>query len=65
MAKVNIEEVINHLESDMRKVLDATIREHLPYQDFNSRNVFKSFKKQVNKKCRSWESVPNKFIRSD
>lgn len=65
MAKLNIEEVIDHLEDEMRKALQATLREHFPDLDFNSRAVFKTFKKQVEKKCNAWESIPNKFIRSD
>ena len=65
MAKVNIEEFVDHLDLEIRKALDATLREHFPDQDFNSRTVFKTFKAQVTKKCNSWESIPNKFIRSE
>ena len=64
MAKLNIEQIIDHLDREIRKALDATMREHFPHQDFNSRAVFDTFKKQVEKKCDSWESVPNKYIRS-
>jgi len=65
MAKLNMEEVIDHLEDKMRKALQATIREHFPDQEFNSRAVYKTFKNEVYKKCNAWESVPNKYIRSD
>ena len=64
MAKINTLEIIHHLEVDIRKSLEATIREHFPDQDFNSRAVFKSFKKQMDKRCKSWEDVPNKYLRS-
>lgn len=64
MAKINIQEIIDHMENDMRKSLDATMREHFPDQDFNSRAVYKSFLKQVNKRCRIWETIPNKYIKS-
>jgi len=65
MAKINIEEIIDHLEDDVRKSLEATMRSHFPNQDFNSRSVFKTFKAQIEKRCKSWETVPNKFIRSE
>lgn len=65
MAKVNIEEFVDHLDLEIRKALNATLREHFPDQDFNSRKVFKTFQHEVVKKCNSWESIPNKFIRSE
>ncbi len=65
MAKVKIEEVIDHLESEFRDALKATLREHFPDEDFNPRTVFKTFKKQVYQKCNDWERIPNKFIRSE
>ena len=65
MAKINIEEIIKHLDVEFRKSLDSTVREHFPDQKFNSRAVFKSFTKEVTEKCNSWERIPNKFIRSE
>jgi len=65
MARVEIEEVIDHLEDKMRRALQSTMREHFPDQDFTARAVYKTFKKQVSMKCDDWERVPNKFIRSE
>ena len=65
MAKINVLEVIDHLDSEIRKSLEATMREHFPHQDFNSRAVFDTFKNQMFKKCNNWESIPNKYIRSE
>lgn len=64
MAKINTVEVIDHLEDAIRKALQATLKEHFPDQEFNARAVYKTFKKQVDKKCNSWEDIPNKYIRS-
>ncbi len=64
MAKVNIEEFIEHLDREIKKALESTIREHFPNQEYNTRAVFKTFKEEVTKKCNSWENVPNKYIRS-
>ena len=65
MAKINIEEIIKHLDVEFRKALDSTVREHFSNQEFNSRAVFKTFTKEVTNKCNSWEKIPNKFIRSE
>lgn len=64
MAKINIEGLTKCLESEMRKTLDATLRVHFSEHEYNSRNVHKTFTKELIKKCNSWESVPNKFIKS-
>lgn len=64
MAKVNIEGLVGTLDLEIRKALEATLREHFSDQEYNSRTVMKTFIKELNKKCNSWESVPNKFIKS-
>jgi len=64
MAKINTVEVIDQLEDQIRKALHATLREHFPDLEFNARAVYKTFKKQVDKKCNSWEDIPNKYIRT-
>lgn len=64
MAKVKIEELIDHLDRELRKALQATLREHFPDQDYTVRSVFKTFQTEVGKKCNVWEEVPNKFIKS-
>ena len=63
MAKINIEEIIDHLDSEMRRALEATIKEHFPDQDFDTRSVFRTFKRQVDRKCDTWEEVPDEFIK--
>jgi len=65
MAKIKIEEFIEHLDREIRKALDATILEHFPHQEYNSRALFKTFKKEATKKCNTWESIPNKYIKSE
>ena len=64
MAKVKIEELIDHLDRDIRKAFEATLREHFADQQYTAREVFKTFQKQIGKKCNAWEEVPNKFIKS-
>ena len=61
MAKLNIVDVIDRLDTEIRKALDATLREHVPNQDFNSRAVFKSVKNQVYEK---WNELPGGWKRS-
>lgn len=64
MAKIQTVEVIDHLEDQIRKALAETLREHFPDQEFTARAVYKTFIKQVDKKCNSWEDIPNKYVRA-
>lgn len=63
MIKIKIEDVVDHLEYDLRRALAATIKEHFPNQNFDDRNLFRTFKKEVYKKCNTWESIPERFVK--
>lgn len=65
MAKIKIEEVVDHLDSEFRKALEATLKEHFPNQSFDARAVFRTFKKQVYRKCSAWENIPDQFVEKD
>lgn len=62
MAKVKIEEIIDHLDSEIRRALEDTIKNHFPNSNFDSREVFRTFKRMVGRKCNTWENVPDNFI---
>ncbi len=65
MAKIKIEDVVDHLDSEFRKALEATLKEHFPNQSFDTRSVFRTFKKQVYRKCSVWENIPDQFVEKD
>jgi hypothetical protein len=46
MAKVKIEDVVDHLSSEFRRALEETMKEHFPNQSFDTHNVFRTFKRQ-------------------
>ena len=62
MAKVKIEEVVDHLSSEFRRALEDTLKEHFPNSDFDSREVYRTFKRAVYRKCSVWETVPDHFV---
>ncbi|MFA5044922.1 MAG: hypothetical protein WC542_03210 [Paludibacter sp.] len=62
MAQVKIEEIINHLDYKIRKSLEATLEEHFPNQNFDTRSVFRTFKRQISRKCDTWEDVPDDLV---
>jgi hypothetical protein len=62
MAQVNIEQIVDQLSSEIRKALAATIREHAPDCAVNDHAVFRTFRRQVGRKCSTWETVPDQFV---
>lgn len=65
MAKVKIEEVVDHLSHEFRRALRATLEEHFPNQVFNEYEVYRTFKKEVYRKCSTWENIPDRYIEKD
>jgi hypothetical protein len=65
MAKIKVEEVLDHLDHDLRRALEATLKEHFPNQSFDTRAVFRTFKRQTNRKCNVWENVPDQYVEKE
>jgi dephospho-CoA kinase len=63
MAQVDIEEVIDHLSSEMRKALVIAVNDVIPDADYDERQLFKAFRKAVRRKCNTWEQVPDQYVR--
>lgn len=63
MAKIQIENIVDHLDSEFRKALEATLKEHFPNENFDTRAIFRTFKQQVYRKCSVWEDVPDRYVK--
>lgn len=64
MAEVQIEEVIDHLSSEMKKALETAVNEVIPNASFDRTALYKAFKRAVYRKCSVWETVPDQFVKS-
>lgn len=65
MARVNIEEVVDHLETELRKALKQAVEKTMPDVEFNDRELFRNFKRAVGRKCSTWENVPDHYVDAD
>jgi hypothetical protein len=65
MARVEIEEIIDHLSSEIRKALADAVREVVPSADFDEYALFRAFKRAVGRKCSTWEAVPKRYVEAD
>ncbi|HAV1351159.1 MULTISPECIES: hypothetical protein [Vibrio harveyi group] len=63
MAQVEIEEVIDHLSIEMRKSLAIAVQNVIPDADFNDRELYRAFRRAVRRKCSSWETVPDRYVK--
>jgi len=55
MAQVRIEEIVDHLSSEMRKPLEETLREVVPNVQVDPYELVRTFRRAVRYKCNDWE----------
>lgn len=65
MAKVKVADVIDHLDIDMRHALSDAVKAVIPGALFDEYQLFREFKRAVNRKCSTWESVPDRYVETD
>ena len=65
MAKVKIEDVVDHLSIEFRRALEETIKKHFPNQNFSSHEVYRTFIREVYRKCNVWENVPDHVVEKE
>ena len=65
MARVKIEEVVDHLSSEMRKALTIAVNNVIPDAEFDERQLFREFRRAVARKCNTWERVPDQYVDTD
>lgn len=62
MAQVKIEDVIDHLDFEMKRALEDAVQEVMPGVSFDRDELFRAFKRKVYMKCSTWETVPDHLI---
>ena len=65
MARVNIEEIIDHLDSEIRRALADAVREAVPGAHFDEHALFRAFTRAVGRQCNTWENVPKQHVDAD
>lgn len=62
MAQVKIEEIVDHLSSEMRRALEDAVAEVLGNVQYDSYELFRAFRRAVYRKCNVWEIVPDQYV---
>lgn len=64
MAEVQMDEIVDHLRSEMRQALEDAVREVAPNSHIDPHEFYRSFRRAVRRKCNQWEQVPDDYVRS-
>ena len=62
MARVKIEDIIDHLDTEIRAALNEAVLEVIPDSIFDKYELFRQFKNKVYNKCSTWETVPDHYV---
>jgi hypothetical protein len=65
MAKVKIADIIEHLDHDIQRALEAAVQELVPNANLDRNALFRAFLRAVGRKCNTWETVPSSCVRVD
>jgi hypothetical protein len=65
MARVQPDEIVDHLSTEFRKALADAVREVIPNAQFDEHTLFRAFKRAVYRKCSTWETVPDRYVKSE
>ena len=65
MAKIKIEEVIYALDDQFKKALTSTVKKMIPDAEFDSKMLFVEFRKELNRQCQGWQSIPNSCVQRE
>ncbi len=62
MARVQVENIVDHLSSEMRRALEDAVSEVVPGANVDAYELFRAFRRAVGRKCNTWESVPDHYV---
>lgn len=65
MAQVQLEELIDHLRPTVRRALEDAVNEVIDDADYDSGELFRAFRRAIRRRCSTWASVPNQFVKDD
>lgn len=65
MARIKIVGILEHLDSELSRALEDTLRRAFPDSNFNARSLYRDFVRAADRKCNTWERVPDRYVEHD
>lgn len=61
-ARVKIDDILEHLDTELSRALEDAVRANLPGAEFDGRMLYKDFVKCAYRRCGTWEMVPDRCV---
>lgn len=65
MARINLTEIIERLELELRPVLKRAVQAAIPDVEFDERVLYREFRTAVRRRFQTWERVPDSCVKSE
>ncbi len=65
MARVNLTEMIERLELELRPVLKQAVQATIPDVEFDDKLLYREFRKAASRRFQTWERVPDSCVKSE
>ena len=65
MARVNLTEMIERLERELRPVLKKAVEAAIPDVEFDDKLLYREFRKAASSRFQTWERIPDSCVKSE
>lgn len=62
MARIKIQSIIENLDYDMKRSLEAAVNEVMPNANVDRNELYRAFKRAIGRKCSIWVNVPDQHV---
>ena len=62
MASVKMEEIVDHLSTEVRRALEEAVHQVDPNTRIDAHELFRAFRRAIGRKCSTWEQVPDDYV---
>jgi len=62
VARVKIGDIVDQLNSEMRRALSDAVSRVLPGAEYDQHELFREFRRAIGHRCNAWENVPDSYV---
>ena len=63
MTKIKMEPIVDQLSTQVRRALADAVTKTMPDASFDEYQLFREFKHAIGRRCATWETIPNDYVR--
>ena len=65
MARINLSEIVENLELELRPILKQAVEAAAPEAQVDAKALFREFRKVVNRRLDPWQRVPDRCVKPE